>query len=55
MSQALATGFGDDPDRMLKLMRSVGNAGSAVGIDASGMTEMSKAFSLMQSKWQGYS
>lgn len=49
MSRALATGFGDDPGRMLKLMRSVGNAGSAVGIDASGMTEMSKAFSLMQS------
>lgn len=49
MSRSLATGFGDDPGRMLGLMTSIGNAGSAVGIDAGGMNEMAKAMSRMQS------
>lgn len=49
MSRSLATGFGDDPERMLELMQSIGNAGASVGIDASGMNEMAKAMSRMQS------
>lgn len=49
MSRALATGFGDDTQRMLDLITALGDAGSAVGIDASGMTEMAKAMSRMQS------
>lgn len=49
MSRALATGFGKDPSRMLQLMQGIGDAGSAVGIDASGMTEMAQAMSRMQS------
>lgn len=49
MSRALATGFGGDPDRMLDLMTGIGNAGSAVGTDASGMTVMAQALSRMQS------
>lgn len=49
MSRALATGFKDDTQRMLGLMTSIGNAGSAVGIDTDGMTEMAKAMSRMQS------
>lgn len=49
MSRALATGFGDAPDRMLELMTGIGNAGSAVGVDASGMTVMAQALSRMQS------
>lgn len=49
MSRSLATGFGDSPDRMLELMRAIGDAGSAVGIDAGGMNEMAKAMSRMQS------
>lgn len=49
MSRSLATGFGDDPGRMLGLMTSIGNAGSAVGIDAGGMNEIAKAMSRMQS------
>ena len=49
MSRSLATGFGDDPGRMLELMEAIGDAGSAVGIDAGGMNEMAKAMSRMQS------
>lgn len=49
MSRALATGFGSDPDRMLSLMTGIGNAGSAVGTDANGMTIMAQALSRMES------
>ena len=49
MSRALATGFGNDQQRMLDLMEGIGNAGSAVGVDASGMTYMSQVLSRMQS------
>ena len=49
MSRALATGFGDNTDRMLSLMTGIGNAGSAVGTDAAGMAAMSQALSRMQS------
>lgn len=49
MSRALATGFGSDTDRMLTLMSGIGNAGSAVGTDAAGMTVMAQALSRMQS------
>ena len=49
MSRALATGFGKDQQRMLDLMEGIGNAGSAVGVDASGMTYMAQVMSRMQS------
>lgn len=49
MGQALATGFGDSPERMLELMSAIGDAGSAVGGTASDMTAMSQAMSRMQS------
>ena len=49
MSRALATGFGESPDRMLELMEAIGDAGSAIGIDASGMTEMARSLSRMES------
>lgn len=49
MSRALATGFGNDQQRMLGLMEGIGNAGSAVGVDASGMTYMAQVMSRMQS------
>ena len=49
MSRALATGFGDTPERMLELMTAIGDAGSAVGVTASDMTEMARAMSRMQS------
>ena len=49
MSRALATGFGNDQQRMLDLMEGIGNAGSAVGVDASGMTYMAQVMSRMQS------
>lgn len=49
MSRALATGFGTDQQRMLDLMEGIGNAGSAVGVDASGMTYMAQVLSRMQS------
>lgn len=49
MSRALATGFGDTPDRMLELMTAIGDAGSAVGVTASDMTEMAQAMSRMNS------
>ncbi|WP_040663825.1 tape measure protein [Oscillibacter ruminantium] len=49
MSRSLATGFKDDPSRMLSLMTSVGNAGSAVGADANGMNTMATALARMQS------
>ena len=49
MSMALATGFGDSPERMLELMEAIGDAGSAVGVDVSGMTYMAQVMSRMQS------
>lgn len=49
MSRALATGFGDTPDRMLELMTAIGDAGSAVGVTAADMTEMARAMSRMNS------
>lgn len=49
MSQALATGFGEDPERMLELMTAIGDAGSAVGVSSSDMTEMARALSRMES------
>ena len=49
MSRALATGFGDSPERMLELMEAIGDAGSAVGVTASDMTEMARAMSRMNS------
>lgn len=49
MSRALATGFGSDPTRMLSLMTGLGDAGSAVGVDAQGMATMAQAMSRMQS------
>ena len=49
MSRALATGFGDAPDRMLELMTAIGDAGSAVGVTASDMTAMAQAMSRMNS------
>ena len=49
MSQALATGFGKTPERMLALMEGIGNAGSAVGTDAQGMATMAQSLSRMQS------
>lgn len=49
MSRALATGFGDDTDRMLALMRGIGDAGSAVGVSAQDMTVMAQALSRMES------
>lgn len=49
MSRSLSTGFGGDTERMLKLMGNIGDAGSAVGIDAFGMDEMAKSMSRMQS------
>lgn len=49
MSRALATGFGDSPQRMLALMQAIGDAGSAVGVSASDMTEMARAMSRMHS------
>lgn len=49
MSRALATGFGDDTDRMLELITAIGDAGSAVGVDTSGMTYMSQIMSRMES------
>lgn len=50
MSRKLTAGFKDDPSRMLDLMRSIGDAGSAVGVDASGMESMSAAMSRMQTR-----
>ena len=49
MSRALATGFGDSPERMLELMQAIGDAGSAVGVTASDMTAMAQAMSRMNS------
>lgn len=49
MSRALATGFGDDPERMIELMRAVGDAGSAVNASASDMEWMATALARMQS------
>ena len=49
MSRALATGFGDSPERMLELMSAIGDAGSAVGVTAADMTEMARAMSRMNS------
>ena len=49
MSRALATGFGEDPERMLELTTAIGDAGSAVGVSSSDMTEMARALSRMES------
>lgn len=49
MSRSLATGFGDDTERMLDLMTGIGNAGSAVGSSSSDMIEMTKSLSRMES------
>ena len=49
MSQALATGFGDSPERMLELISAIGDAGSAVGVTAADMAEMARAMSRMNS------
>lgn len=49
MSRALATGFGDSPERMLELMSAIGDAGSAVGVSASDMSIMAQALSRMNS------
>lgn len=49
MSRALATGFGSDPSRMLSLMTGLGDAGSAVGVDAAGMNYLAQVLSRVQS------
>lgn len=49
MSQAMAPGFANDPSRMLALLTGIGDAGSALGIDAGGMSVMAQALSRMQS------
>ncbi|MBD9090650.1 MAG: hypothetical protein EGR72_11540 [Clostridiales bacterium] len=49
MSRALATGFGDSPERMLELMTAIGDAGSAVGVTAADMTVMAQTMSRMNS------
>ena len=49
MSRALATGFGDSPERMLELMEDIGDAGSAVGVTADDMSYMAQSMSRMQS------
>ena len=49
MSQAMAPGFANDPSRMLALLTGIGDAGSALGIDASGMSVMAQALSRMPS------
>lgn len=49
MSRALATGFGDSPDRMLELMTAIGDAGSAVGVTAADMSTLAEALSRMES------
>lgn len=48
MSRSLAIGFKEDPGRMLELMTAIGDAGSAVGVDTSGMNTMATAMSRMQ-------
>lgn len=49
MSRNLAIGFGDDPDRILTLMRGIGNAGATVNASSSDMAWMATALSRMQS------
>ena len=49
MARNLATGFGTDPDRMLKLMEAIGDAGAAVGASTADMQWMATALSRMQS------
>lgn len=53
MSRALAPGFADGTisglQRMMDLMEGIGNAGSALGVDASGMTVMAQVLSRMES------
>lgn len=53
MSRALAPGFADGTisglQRMMDLMEGIGNAGSALGVDASGMTVLAQALSRMES------
>lgn len=49
MARSLATGFSEDPDRMLELMTAIGDAGAAVGASISDMQWMATALSRMQS------
>ena len=53
MSRALAPGFADGTisglQRMMDLMEGIGNAGSALGVDASGMPVLAQALSRMES------
>lgn len=49
MSKTLAPAYGDDPEKMLELMRSIGDAGASVGLDVSGMNEVATALSRMKS------
>lgn len=49
ISRALSTGFKSDPDRILKLIEDIGDAGSAVGVTASDMEYMAQSMSRMQS------
>lgn len=49
ISRQLAIGFGNESDRMLDLIEVVGDAGSAVGLDAGGMVTIATALSRMQS------
>lgn len=49
MSRNLAIGFGDDPQRILDLMKGIGNAGATVGASAADMSWMATALSRMQS------
>ena len=53
MSRALATGFGDTPERMLELITAIGDAGSAVGVTVSDMETMAQALSRMNSSGKG--
>ena len=49
MSRNLAIGFGDDPQRILDLMKGIGNAGATVSASAADMSWMATALSRMQS------
>lgn len=49
MSRNLAIGFGNDPQRILDLMKGIGNAGATVGASAADMSWMATALSRMQS------
>ena len=49
MSRNLAIGFGDDPDRILSLMKGIGNAGATVNASESDMNWLATSLSRMQS------